>query len=181
MTIAQLNATYIEGEDRILFRLTTQQGEEFPLWLTRRVTQQLLWTLHQTTVNSLSAAHSPQVAETIASFRQENLEKQSQFTTFVPGNKHPLGNSPILVIGCSTSPHASTGQQFHLTLVDKRVLNLPMQEAQIGQWVLLLDKIQRHAGWALETRPVHANPTTDTTSAKPEPSSGQKGGGRVLH
>ncbi len=39
--IHQINATFMEAEDRILLRLNTTHKEEFRIWLTRRIMRKL--------------------------------------------------------------------------------------------------------------------------------------------
>ena len=42
MGIKQLNGGYVPAEDRILLRVSTDEGQEFRFWLTRPVTARLL-------------------------------------------------------------------------------------------------------------------------------------------
>lgn len=40
--ITQLNATYVPLEDRVLFKLNTVDSNEFRLWLTRNMVQEIM-------------------------------------------------------------------------------------------------------------------------------------------
>ena len=42
MNIHQMSVNYAERDDRLLLRVNTQDGQEFRLWLTRRMTGRLL-------------------------------------------------------------------------------------------------------------------------------------------
>jgi len=42
MNIHQMSVSYVEGQDRLMLRVNTPEGQEFRLWLTRRLTGRLL-------------------------------------------------------------------------------------------------------------------------------------------
>ena len=59
MSIKQLNATYVLDEDRVQFRFTTANLEEYRLWLTRVGVAQILAYGRQTLVSTLKKYMRP--------------------------------------------------------------------------------------------------------------------------
>ena len=65
MSIKQLNASYLLQEDRILFRINTEDKEEFNFALTRRVTLFILAASEHLVEKQLEQQHDPVTAKAV--------------------------------------------------------------------------------------------------------------------
>ena len=152
MPISQFNVSYIPTEDRMLFRFNTTEGQEFRLWLTRRMTHQLLGLSRSHSLRSLGASVPAPAAPVVDQFQQQALDQQTDFSTsYQPAQDLPLGEEPKLVVEVAITPMADPGQAMsHLTftLVDTLNLSLNLPNTSINTVRLLLDKLQAQAGWS---------------------------------
>ena len=57
MIFQQVNASYIDDEDRLLLRISTTDFDEFRLWMTRRLCLNLLIETESLSINNLSQKH----------------------------------------------------------------------------------------------------------------------------
>jgi hypothetical protein len=180
MTIRQLNASHSKTEDRLLLRLTTREDEEFRLWLTRRLTQELLAHLRallhpppdsnpdtgRTPPTGATASEQPgAVAANGAAPPQPPAaaaaDQHSAFTqNFQPGRNLPLGAEPVLVVGYQLKAHQAR-YDLHLQLPTSQVLDLRLNDTLVRQILLLLENMQHKALWTTATPPgVPDTPTT---------------------
>lgn len=120
---AQFDAGYNLQQDRILLRITNTDGEEFRLWLTRRMCASLL-TDFKTKTSSYRVKKDPSRphtqasvagAETVmqADFEQQAVAQSQDFSTkFRPGTSFPLGESGLLVEKLNLQPNGK-GEGVH--------------------------------------------------------------------
>jgi hypothetical protein len=59
MNIHQVNVSYVGEQDRVLLRINSVGGEEFRIWLTRRMCLQLLPVLDKSSQHQLQAQLPP--------------------------------------------------------------------------------------------------------------------------
>ena len=115
-SLAQFDAGYNLQQDRILLRITNSTGEEYRLWLTRRLCSSLLTEFKTKTSAyrvspdaSRSQSQSMDAgAETVmrAEFEQQATAMSQDFTSkFKPGNSFPLGKSGLLVERLNLKPN----------------------------------------------------------------------------
>ena len=108
MNIHQLSVTYHPAEDRLLVRISSQESEEFRLWLTRRLTLALMPGLKQTAADQLArqtksddlaAPPDIQRQRIVENFRKEALTYASDFKTppHAKDSALPMGKQPLLV------------------------------------------------------------------------------------
>ncbi len=121
--LAQFDAGYNLQQDRILLRITNTVGEEYRLWLTRRLCRSLLTEFKTKTsafrVNPDSSQSPAQYldSDTETSMRAE-LEQQAAAMTqnfsskFQPGSSFPLGESGLLVERLNLKPNGK-GEGVH--------------------------------------------------------------------
>ncbi len=97
---AQIQARYIQEEDRILLRLNTVADEEFRFWITRRFALRL-WPVLQDALFSTPIATqqtSSTARQAVVAFEHEAAKSKAQFkTAFKDMENFPLGNVPLLV------------------------------------------------------------------------------------
>jgi len=154
-----MSVQYDERQDRLAFRVSNQDQQEFRLWLTRSMTLRLLPHL-QAAVVQLESRH-PQVLATdttaqqmLAELKRENFLTNADFSTpFASQNLSlPLGETPILVTDVQLNLHNSGC--LDLLLQDKSGDNasgasceLSLQAALLHGLLHLLEASLKKAQW----------------------------------
>jgi len=153
--LRQLNANYVALEDRIRLSLTTQDGNEFRFWLTRRYLQ-LLWQALGRIVTRFAElkAADPLLRSALAGFAEAQAMNRADLRTpYAGGTTFPLGEDPVLLsritVGASTAagtqpltlrPEQGAGIDLALNEELAHVFcNLLRQAAVAAEWGLNLD------------------------------------------
>jgi hypothetical protein len=162
MSLSQLNASYDAREDRIVLRVNTTSAQEYRLSLTRRITLQLVAFAQQQLVDQLARDHGPQAARAIADFRQDVAQHRTNFNVaFKAAQSYPLGLEPKLVV--SFQGLLAPRPELKLVLKEGVVLTLPVDEAMLRSFCLLLERTLDLALWRgateLTAGPVPAVPS----------------------
>ena len=165
MTISQLSGNYVPEEDRVLFRLTTKQSEEFRLWFSRAVVKDILKLGQQSLLLSSSRTHSAEHASDMAQFKQQAAAENTKFSEFVPCEEFPLGKDPLLVKSVALLVHADS-TELDMSLVGNKSFKIKLTDALIGQLVVLLQKLADNAKWAIEA-PTPSDPVMPAVSESP--------------
>jgi len=148
MSIRQLNASYVDEEDRVMFRFTTAAQEEYRLWLTRAVMGQLLLLLKDLAVQVLVQNGQEQAARAVAEFKQQALAQNTEYTQFVAAPRLPLGAEPVRVR--SAQVRVTQGKpSLELALNGGKQLTLSLDEDLSGKLLLLLQRMNQMARWSL--------------------------------
>lgn len=115
MNIHQVNVSYVGEQDRLLMRINSVGGEEFRIWLTRRMALQLLPVLGKSSEQQIQAQLAPpdpatslpqQRQQMVANFQKEAAAYSGDFQTpyrDAPAAL-PLGEEPLLVTEVSLTP-----------------------------------------------------------------------------
>jgi len=115
MNIHQVNVSYVGEQDRVLLRINSVGGEEFRIWLTRRMCLQLLPVLDKSSQHQLQAqlpppnpgAPLPQQREQILqNFQKEAAAYGGDYKTPYKDQPAalPLGEEPLLVTELNLTP-----------------------------------------------------------------------------
>ncbi|MCY4264434.1 MAG: hypothetical protein OXE78_06225 [Gammaproteobacteria bacterium] len=122
--LGQFDAGYNRQEDRILLRVTNVEGDEFRLWLTRRLCRSLLTEFKtKTSAYRISTPESVVTTQSDsvlghATVLQAELEQQATVAQqdfsaeFQPGKNFPLGQQGLVVDEVNLQPH-SKGNGVH--------------------------------------------------------------------
>lgn len=119
-----MSVQYDERQDRLSFRVSNQEQQEFRLWLTRSMTLRLLPHLQAAVVQLES--RDPQVMATdttaqqmLTELKRENFLSRADFSTpFATQNLSlPLGETPMLVTDVQLNLH--NGGRLDLLFQDK--------------------------------------------------------------
>lgn len=97
--LRQLQLRYEAVEDRLLLRVSTQQDQEFRLWLTRRYCALLLAVLdkHQTLDPEVAERPTEEARRAVQRFKEEAAETRANFGgDFDEPAQRPLGEAPML-------------------------------------------------------------------------------------
>ncbi len=125
MHIHQVNVSYVAEQDRLLIRINSQGGEEFRIWLTRRLGLQLLPVLQRSSDAQLqaqlgqpdpAAPPSQQRQQLMRSFQKEAQVYQGDYQTPFrdQATALPLGEEPLLVTELKLTPMAEGKLQMIL-------------------------------------------------------------------
>ena len=116
MRIHQLSFSHDREQDRILVRINSTEGDEFRLWLTRRLAIQLLPLLDKVLAEQLAKSGAPGVSHLIGAdedtkrmmteFQSTDAIKDADFSTPYDSAARnlPLGADPLLVTEVSFKP-----------------------------------------------------------------------------
>ena len=102
MKINQVNFSYNQLEDRLLFRFNTQDKTEFRMWLTRAMSIRLLEQLHRVAKTSLLREAPGVMAvdmDALMEFRREAVLARADYAQSFSAEAElfPLGAQPLLV------------------------------------------------------------------------------------
>ncbi len=165
MGIKQLNGGYVPAEDRILLRVSTDEGQEFRFWLTRPVTARLLAANRTLAARAVATKFPPQVAQTVHEFEQQAVAQQTKLDdSFQPGSSSPLGEAPVLVVKLGITPFEH-GISVDLGTANGSNVNLRFAHHLAQQVGVLLDRLQTDAKWLIAPAGVPVAAPTDTTPA----------------
>jgi hypothetical protein len=94
-SLHQMNVSYVATEDRLLLRVSTLGGDEYRIWLTRRLCALLNGMLQKQMDKFGGAPVLASSSETKKLFRQGAMEKRFEAESSV---NFPLGESGILAV-----------------------------------------------------------------------------------
>jgi hypothetical protein len=168
MSIKQLNASYLIQDDRILFRINTEEKSEFAFLLTRRVTLFILAASEHLVEKQLEQKHDPVTAKALADFEKKNLiSSDNQGPEFESSETFPLGNAPILVLDvtCGLANAEGGGEQLFsidFVLEKDQSINLKLPKPMLIAMRMLLENLCDQASWGramISATPIE-NPAT---------------------
>jgi hypothetical protein len=151
--LRQLNARHDPVEDRLLLALTLADGSEIRLWLTRRYTILLLGVLDRLATRFAEArGGSPLLRDALADMAQGRAIADADFATpFAGGNRHPLGEAPLLVaqVQCGKLEAKSGTNRVGLLPMQGDGINLDIDEKLTHVFAHLLRQAADNADWRL--------------------------------
>ncbi len=106
----QINVQYSNKEDRILLRTSTENNDEYLIWLTRRYTKLLIDIFDKEIEKRGGTTTLSSQKETKKLFNEGAFEKPYVEETT---KKHPLGENGVLAFGIKTG----TDEQGNFTLI----------------------------------------------------------------
>jgi hypothetical protein len=178
MSIKQLSATYDSKEDRVMFRLTTKDENEFRLWLTRSIVRNILALAKHASVTELEKTHPLAHARDISEFNQQLKNSNATFTDFEPAPNHPLGETPVLVEKAEIKFSPPNAYVLELQLSKAKILKLPLNDELNSQLRLVLEKIAEHAEWNIQPIDINESKSGQAPSVAQSSSSDQQ---KLLH
>ena len=164
-SIHQINASFSAVQDRILLRIASREDEEFRLWITRRVTRQLIEMMSAIGRGTAGAGPEPVAAASAAAgagsegtapvrtdpgrFAQRYEERARQL---------PMGEEPVLVQSGQIEPEGNL-LRVRLVMVDQRTLTMALGQDEARALVSLLLQTAARGDWGfLSERPVEPGP-----------------------
>ncbi len=162
MNIHQMSVNYAERQDRLMLRVNTQDGQEFRLWLTRRLTGRL-WPHLQACVIQLETRNpqvmvsDPAAQHMLTELQRETFLEKADFKTPFASQamQLPLGEEPILVTDVQLNMHANGAlnvvfQDLSGDGASGRSCQLSLQSSLLHGLLHLIDQAMQQANWRLE-------------------------------
>jgi hypothetical protein len=176
MDIRQLSVRYHTDQDRILVCINTTSGEEVQMWLTRRMTAQLLPLINRVVIDHFAipqdaktdgyvdlAAMGPKAREMLADMRLHEAVAAGDFATpYQCGQANrPLGEVPLLITEVNLTP-TENGQMrmnFKEALqgpLSNRAFQLDMPADLVFGVISLLKQALQQSQWDIGHTPLVA-------------------------
>lgn len=167
MNIHQLQANYQLEQDRVLLRLNTQTGEEYRLWLTRRMAKGAFPHMVQQSQRMAAQSgeavghdghHAANKAADLATFRQQESLAKADFQTPYAEGVPQTGPTPLLVTHIHVTPVDDNtlriGFEEKLPNADsKRQCEVTLSLTTIHALLHLLETVFKAADWGLGAEP----------------------------
>ena len=164
--IHQLQVMFSPEEDRLQFRINTQDKTEFRFWLTRRFVKRLWPGLQQAmTAQARLAADVPVDAAARAAilhFMHEQAIAETDFATEFRDapSEMPLGPLPVLVTQARIEPMAEGGYRVGLHPQDRHGIEVVMDPKLLHSFCKLLSDAIGKADWDFPLPLSFVNPVT---------------------
>lgn len=141
----QMNITYVPTEDRLLLRISTMQGDEFRIWLTRRYTSLLFKVLNKRMEKSGGPPTVAASDETRELFQSGAMEQK-----YESDNKsYPLGEHGILAFGINTGETGDGNLQLEMAPEQGQGVTINLNDSLTYMFSNLLNQGVDQAGWKL--------------------------------
>ncbi len=142
----QINAQYSNKEDRILIRTSTENNNEYLIWLTRRFTKLLLDILDKEIekrggTTSLSTKEETKRLYTEGAFEKPYSEEKPK--------TRPLGEQGVLAFGIKTGTDEKGNLILELQSETKQGLTLTLNETLLYMFYSLLTQSIERSEWQI--------------------------------
>lgn len=162
MNIHQMSVNYAERQDRLMLRVNTQDGQEFRLWLTRRLSSRLLphlqaCVMQLETRNPQVMVSDPAAQHMLTELQRETFLKKADFKTPFTSETPtlPLGEEPILVTDVQLNVNVSG--TLNVVFQDQsgegasgRSCQLSLQSSLLHGLLHLLAQALQQANWRID-------------------------------
>ncbi len=158
----QFDAGYNRHEDRILLRITNVNGDEFRLWLTRRLCSSLLTDFKvRTSAYRVSMPDAGMEARAVVSnhdtvlraqLEQQAVVAQQDFgSKFKPGETFPLGEQGLVVEKVNLQPNGKADGVHTLSFHDAkgRGISLGVTVEVFNSIFEVVERVVRQTKWDL--------------------------------
>lgn len=166
--LAQFDAGYNPQEDRILIRVTNTDGDEFRLWLTRRMSASLLADFKinisayrvqpepcEQGSESVPAASEMGAATLMrADMQQEAAAAEQNFQQeFVPGERFPLGEQGVVIEKIDFQPDGKGpgNHALSFTSTNGKQLSIGVTPQFLNTIFEVIERVSQQAEWGLIT------------------------------
>lgn len=146
----QLNINYSPNEDRLLLRITTQQGDEYRVWLTRRFTALLMTVLGKEIEKHGGLPAVASRTETRRLFHEGALEKPFEDDA---SRRFPLGEQGILAYRIGTTDTRGNELSLELRPETGQGVTLNLNQSLLFMFYNLLTQGVSRADWQLPELP----------------------------
>lgn len=149
----QIQISFVPDEDRLLLRLSTQDQQEFRLWLTRRLVKALRPAFDQTLVAQprIQTQATPQARQELLKFEHERVVQAADFKTPYRAEEKrlPLGQQPLVVTQIKIQRQPGGGIALSLAPTNGQGVDLALTPPLLHSFVALLENALATADWSL--------------------------------
>jgi hypothetical protein len=142
----QINVTYVPTEDRLLMRVTTREGDEFRIWLTRRYCLLLSGVLQKQMEKFGGAPSLASSRETKQMFKQGAMDKSFDAEQ---GSRYPLGESGILAFSLNAAMNEKSELSVQLLPEKGQGVTLNLNKALLYLFYNVLTQGIGQADWRI--------------------------------
>lgn len=149
----QFNFAYQTDEDRLLLRVNTQDGAEYRLWLTRRISR-LLWALlvrRLETAPEVAQQATKQAKRSVVAFKRQAAVQKADFSkTYEDKPKAlPMGDAPMLIVRLKATTVGAGSHVIVFVPQRGKEISLSLSEEAILTFLHLFAQIVKKAKWDL--------------------------------
>ena len=153
MKLHQLRLDYITEHDRLLLRISTDDGKEVLLWLTRRCVR-LLWPLLVDMAQSspkIALQGSPEARAALLGFEHEQALRGADFSRPYEesARERPLGAEPLLVVKIQSGKDGEGNHVLWLAPSSGQGVNVTLDDTLLHSLCLLLQEVVAGTDWDL--------------------------------
>jgi len=162
--IKQIQARYEPLEDRILFRLHTEQQHQLGAWITRRYLQLLLPTLqgqHPQTGQAILSQKSLAMHQAAAEKGQLEAYYDTPYQQPIQGG-NPLGGAPILLTKLTLKGLGTDTPLLVLEPEEGAGIQVSYQPELMGALIKVFHQATEAANWHLQMDPILTIPESLT-------------------
>ncbi len=168
--IRQLNASFDPLQDRILFSLGAQDGNEFRFWITRRYLL-LMWTMLGRVATMFAdsrAKGDPLKREALAEIAHHEAQNTADFdTAYEGGTRLPLGAEPVLLAKISIKQDQAGRTSLSLLPDQGQGADIGLDERMTHLLAGLLQRTAIAAEWQVTLSPL-TPPSMGEATASPK-------------
>lgn len=161
----QMQVKFEPLEDRLLFRLSTQNKYEYRFWFTRRYVK-ILWKALLTMLQNsgLPDYGTQQANDAVLSFQHEQIVQGADFEKRFEDNDmhYPLGENPVLVSRVRIKTREDGMQLLCMHPEQGQGIELSMDNSLLHSFCKLLTDAQRSTEWDLDLNIAAAAPNAET-------------------
>lgn len=153
MRLHQIRLDYDPEQDRLLLRISTDDGKEVLLWLTRRCVR-LLWGLLIDMAQStpeIALQNNPEARTALLGFQHEQALLGADFSRpydEIP-RERPLGSEPLLVARIARSMLDSGDHVLSLAPATGQQIDVTLDDRLLHALCRLLQKVVSNTDWGL--------------------------------
>lgn len=169
MRLHQIRIDYHPEQDRLLLRVSTNEGAELRFWLTRRYVKGL-WPALMKMAEVIGAARTqpdPTVRKAMMEFEHDKAVRQADFATpYKAATELPLGAEPLLVTKLRAQPDGRGNAVLALHPTQGQGMDLAMDAMLLHSFTRLLQGAVGKTDWDMRLElPKAPMPATSTADA----------------
>jgi hypothetical protein len=172
MRLHQLKIEFVPEHDRLMMRISTDNGAEVSLWLTRRCVRRLwplLMEMAQATP-AIATQPNPEARKALLGFQHEKAVRQADFSKPYEEapRERPLGSSPVLVTRIQPRRDQQGRHVLGLLPTVGQGVHITLDENLLHGLVKLIQNAVARAEWDLELKvPVGMVPVVPEEGGRP--------------
>ena len=153
MKLHQLRLDYSAEQDRLLLRISTDDGKEVLLWLTRRCVN-LMWPMLVEMAQSsprIALQSTPEARAALLGFEHEQALRGADFSRPYDETtrERPLGQEPLLVTRMQVGRDTEGNHVLSLAPAAERRVNVTLDDKLLHSFCRLLQKVVGDTDWDL--------------------------------